>query len=63
MLEPASDDAARIGLTGYPQGLPSWEIQGGAAALKDVRFWKEYDRGTEGVYRFLPHLLLAGLHS
>ena len=26
---------ARLALTGYPQGLPSWEIQGGVAALKD----------------------------
>lgn len=43
ILRPVSDDASRIALTGYPQGLPCWEIQGGAAALKDVRFWKEYD--------------------
>lgn len=43
VLRPAPDQVSRIALTGYPQGLPCWEIQGGAAALKDVRFWKEYD--------------------
>jgi hypothetical protein len=43
VLCPAPDQVSRIALTGYPQGLPCWEIQGGAAALKDVRFWKEYD--------------------
>ncbi|MGB1110301.1 MAG: hypothetical protein ACPG4N_08090, partial [Gammaproteobacteria bacterium] len=30
-------------LTGYPQGLPCWEIEGGVDALKDIRFWREYD--------------------
>jgi hypothetical protein len=43
ILKPCQSGSCRIALTGYPQGLPSWEIQGGAAALKDVRFWKEYD--------------------
>ncbi|MDP1941145.1 MAG: hypothetical protein Q8K54_10955, partial [Gallionella sp.] len=43
ILKPVSGDDARIGLTGYPQGLPSWEIQGGADALRDVSFWREYD--------------------
>ena len=52
ILKPASEDDARIELTGYPQGLPSWEIQGGAAALKDVRFWKEYDEVLKGFIDF-----------
>jgi len=52
MLRPAPEAAARIELTGYPQGLPSWEIQGGAAALKDVRFWKEYDELLKGFIDF-----------
>jgi hypothetical protein len=30
-------------LTGYPQGLPAWEIAGGVDSLKSVRFWREYD--------------------
>ncbi|MDD3518602.1 MAG: hypothetical protein PHQ14_09650 [Chromatiales bacterium] len=52
ILKPASDEDARIDLTGYPQGLPSWEIQGGAAALGDVRFWKEYDAVLKGFIDF-----------
>ena len=52
ILKPASEADARIGLTGYPQGLPSWEIQGGAAALKDVQFWKEYDEILKGFIDF-----------
>ena len=52
ILKPASEADACIGLTGYPQGLPSWEIQGGAAALKDVRFWKEYDEVLKGFIDF-----------
>jgi len=52
ILKPASEDDARIELTGYPHGLPSWEVQGGAAALKDVRFWKEYDEILKGFIDF-----------
>ncbi len=52
ILKPASEADARISLTGYPQGLPSWEIQGGAAALKDVHFWAEYDEVLKGFIDF-----------
>ena len=52
ILKPASEADACIELTGYPQGLPSWEIQGGVAALKDVRFWKEYDEVLKGFIDF-----------
>jgi hypothetical protein len=52
ILKPASEADARIGLTGYPQGLPSWEIQGGADALRDVHFWKEYDEVLKGFIDF-----------
>ena len=52
ILKPASEADARIELTGYPQGLPSWEIQGGADALKDVHFWKEYDEVLKGFIDF-----------
>lgn len=52
VLIPASETEARIGLTGYPQGLPSWEIQGGADALRDVHFWKEYDEVLKGFIDF-----------
>lgn len=43
VLKPASSGDSRIDLTGYPQGLPCWEIQGGVDALKSPQFWKEYD--------------------
>ncbi|MET0012441.1 MAG: hypothetical protein ABW088_02190 [Sedimenticola sp.] len=52
ILEPVGSDASMIGLTGYPQGLPSWEVQGGAEALKDIRFWKEYDEILKGFIDF-----------
>jgi len=52
VLRPVSDDSARIDLTGYPQGLPSWEVPGGVAALQDVRFWHEYDLVLEGFLDF-----------
>jgi hypothetical protein len=52
ILRPTDDDSSRIELTGYPQGLPSWEIQGGVAALKEVRFWREYDAILKGFIDF-----------
>jgi hypothetical protein len=52
ILKPADASASRIGLTGYPQGLPSWEIQGGVDALADIRFWKEYDLILKGFIDF-----------
>jgi len=52
ILVPCREGACRIALTGYPQGLPSWEIQGGEAALKEVRFWKEYDTILKGFIDF-----------
>lgn len=52
ILKPADETDARIELTGYPQGLPSWIVTGGAAALKDVRFWKEYDEILKGFIDF-----------
>jgi hypothetical protein len=52
ILKPASEADSRIELTGYPQGLPCWEIQGGAEALKDVQFWKEYDEVLKGFIDF-----------
>jgi hypothetical protein len=55
ILRPCAEGASRIALTGYPQGLPSWEIwgaDGGAAALKEVRFWQEYDILLQGFIDF-----------
>ncbi len=42
----------RLELTGYPQGLPCWEIRGGISALEDPRFWKEYDAILKGFIDF-----------
>lgn len=44
--------SSRLSLTGYPQGLPCWVIEGGADALKDPRFWKEYDALLKGFIDF-----------
>lgn len=52
ILRPLAPPNSRLSLTGYPQGLPSWEIQGGAAALRDVRFWTEYDAVLMGFLDF-----------
>jgi hypothetical protein len=52
ILRPASAKDSRMELTGYPQGLPCWEIQGGGEALKQVRFWQEYDLILKGFIDF-----------
>lgn len=52
VLKPISSEESRIELTGYPQGLPCWEIRGGAAALRNIRFWHEYDAILEGFIDF-----------
>jgi hypothetical protein len=49
---PINDNICRIKLTGYPQGLPAWVVTGGAEALKEVRFWKEYDTILKGFIDF-----------
>ena len=52
ILTPVSNNESMFKLTGYPQGLPSWKIQGGVDALKDIRFWKEYDEILKGFIDF-----------
>jgi len=52
ILTPVSSDESMFKLTGYPQGLPSWKVQGGVEALKDLRFWKEYDEILKGFIDF-----------
>jgi len=52
ILKSASAKDSRIGLTGYPQGLPCWEIVGGLDALREVRFWEEYDLILKGFIDF-----------
>ncbi|NOQ69706.1 MAG: hypothetical protein GQ573_06345, partial [Gammaproteobacteria bacterium] len=52
ILKQTSKGSSRIELTGYPQGLPSWKIQGGVEALKDIYFWQEYDQILKGFIDF-----------
>ncbi len=52
ILKSVSSDASTLALTGYPQGLPSWEIPGGAETLKDICFWREYDDILKGFIDF-----------
>ncbi len=47
---PSADSSLR--LTGYPQGLPSWELRGGAKELKDQYFWYEYEQVLLGFLDF-----------
>ena len=49
-LLPASDSA--LALTGYPQGLPGWEIIGGAATIGRPAFWDDYDAILKGFLDF-----------
>jgi len=52
ILHPLDSATAQIQITGYPQGLPCWEIQGGVTVLEDVRFWREYDALLMGFLDF-----------
>ncbi len=52
ILEPVESGDSRLRLTGYPQGLPCWRIRGGVAALKEIRFWREYDLILKGFLDF-----------
>ena len=52
ILKPCDKGECRLALTGYPQGLPSWGIPGGAATLREVQFWKEYDIILKGFIDF-----------
>lgn len=52
ILKPMSGDASQIKLTGYPQGLPCWEIEGGLDSVKEVQFWREYDLILKGFIDF-----------
>ena len=55
-------DDSKLAITGYPQGLPSWEVQGGAVSLDRGQFWREYDMVLMGFldfYRTLFSLVAA----
>jgi len=52
ILSPIPTTESALKLTGYPQGLPSWEIKGGAEKLKDQYFWYEYEQVLLGFLDF-----------
>ncbi len=52
ILKSVESTASQLKLTGYPQGLPCWEIQGGVEALQKPQFWKEYDLILKGFIDF-----------
>ncbi|MFK5986170.1 MAG: hypothetical protein QM479_12215 [Pseudomonadota bacterium] len=52
ILQPISRQESKLKLTGYPQGLPCWEITGGVESLKNIRFWCEYDQILKGFIDF-----------
>jgi hypothetical protein len=52
ILKPVHGSDSELKLTGYPQGLPSWEIQGGVSMLKSTHFWREYDLILKGFLDF-----------
>ncbi|SFV87450.1 hypothetical protein MNB_SUP05-SYMBIONT-5-236 [hydrothermal vent metagenome] len=52
ILKPVVGESSSLALTGYPQGLTSWEIQGGIESLKNIDFWHEYDQILKGFLDF-----------
>nr|VFJ45900.1 MAG: hypothetical protein BECKDK2373C_GA0170839_101314 [Candidatus Kentron sp. DK] len=63
ILRPISSTESSLALTGYPQGLPSWELQGGASKLQDQYFWHEYEQillGFLDFYRTFFSLVSTG---
>ena len=52
ILQPISTVESSLKLTGYPQGLPSWEVKGGIEKLKDQYFWHEYEQVLLGFLDF-----------
>ncbi|KOR28428.1 hypothetical protein TI04_11010, partial [Achromatium sp. WMS2] len=52
LLTPLATKDSCVCLTGYPQGLPCWEIPDGANTLEDIQFWREYDAILMGFLDF-----------
>jgi len=52
ILKPIEADVSALKITGYPQGLPCWEVEGGSEKLKDVYFWYEYEQVLLGFLDF-----------
>jgi len=63
ILSPISSGESSIKLTGYPQGLPCWEVKGGIEKLRDQYFWYEYEQvllGFLDFYRTFFSLVATG---
>ncbi len=63
ILSPLGQGDHSLELTGYPQGLPSWEVLGGIEKLKDQYFWHEYEQvllGFLDFYRTFFSLVATG---
>jgi hypothetical protein len=63
ILSPLGPGDHSLELTGYPQGLPSWEVLGGIEKLKDQYFWHEYEQvllGFLDFYRTFFSLVATG---
>lgn len=56
VLRPITPDKCKLSITGYPQGLPSWEVIGGAESLNSGQFWREYDMILKGFLDFYSAL-------
>ena len=52
LLKQIPSEESALAVTGYPQGLPSWELIGGANRLKDRYFWYEYEQILRGFLDF-----------
>ncbi len=52
LLRPVQGEASQLALTGYPQGLPCWQISGGIESIDTLRFWREYDIILKGFIDF-----------
>ncbi len=52
ILTPVTGEKSQLELTGYPQGLPCWEITGGIDSIREVQFWSEYDTLLKGFLDF-----------
>lgn len=52
LLKPMEDEDGALALTGYPHGLPTWQIPGGMNAISNPEFWGEYERVLHGFLDF-----------
>ncbi len=63
ILSTLPEDESALSITGYPQGLPCWELKGGVEKLSDQYFWYEYEqilRGFLDFYRTFFSLVATG---